>query len=111
MAPIPLGIEAGPVGKEGNGGGPVQWPGSHVCVVGVRGRGPDNQVWTYHGRRGKGSYTSYEALDLGLGSDLGQGLQSGKKGVGAGAEVRVEVEAEGGVEAEVEKGWRHLLGR
>ena len=111
MVPTALGIEVGLVGTGGNGGGPEQWPGFHVCVVGVRGRGPDNQVWTYHGRRGKGSYTSYEALDLGSGSDRGQGRQSGKKVVGAWAEMRVKVEAEGGADAEAERGWRHLLSR
>ena len=100
MAPILLGIEIGPVGKGGNGGGPVRWPGFHVCVVGVRGRGPDNQGWTCRGRWGKGWHTSYEALGLGLGPDLGQGPRSGKRVVGAEAEVRVEVEAEEEVEAE-----------
>ena len=43
--------------------------------------------------------TSYEALDLGSGSDLGQGRQSGKEVVEAWAEVRVTVEAEGGADA------------
>ena len=44
-------------------------------------------------------YTSYEALDLGSGSDLGQGRQIGKKVVGAWAGVRVKGEAEGGPDA------------
>ena len=89
------------MGKGGTGGGLGQWSEFHVCEAGVRGRGPDNQGWTYHGRGGKGWYTSYEVLGLGLVPDPGRGPRNGKRVVGAEAELRVEVVAE---EGEVEAG-------